>query len=108
MESHINKHFIFVGKRFRGRGRYKRNSAHCILWGNLKYSAVRRATLERAIKISNSDVREPVEKYSPISNHDNQRAYGEIPTNAASSTVHGKKTKKNPKTQNYIRITVML
>lgn len=70
MESHINKHFIFVGKQFRGRGRYKRNSVHCILWGNLKYSAVRRATLERAIKISNSDVREPVEKYSPISNHD--------------------------------------
>lgn len=102
MESHINKHFIFVGKRFRGRRRYKRNSVHCILRGNLKYSAVRRATLERAIKISNSDVREPVEKYSSISNHDNQRAYGEIPTNAASSTVHGKNKKEPQDAELYI------
>lgn len=35
-----------------------------------------------------------MEKYSPISNHDNQRAFGETPSNAASSTVHGKKKNK--------------
>lgn len=29
-----------------------------------------------------------MEKYSSISNHDNQGAYGEIQTNAASSTMH--------------------